>query len=180
MRENVIRLCAAAVVLVMIGAAPSARAIEQLSRKPGLWEVKTTIENSGAPPRVVQQCIDAATDELSQSIAGPFSAAACPERKVQRSADAVTVDSACHIAGKPAGAHAVVTGSFDSAYTMKVAAEGELLPGGKMTMTMEGKWLGACTADQRPGDIIMGNGVKINIPDMQKRAPSTIDQVAPH
>jgi len=26
----------------------------------------------------------------------------------------------------------------------------------------------------------MANGVKINIPDMQKRAPSTIDQMAPH
>jgi hypothetical protein len=63
---------------------------------------------------------------------------------------------------------------------MKVTAEGGLLPGGKMTMTMEGKWLGACAADQRPGDIMMGNGVKINIPDMQKRAPSTIDQTAPH
>jgi len=73
-----------------------------------------------------------------------------------------------------------VTGSFDSIYTMTVAAESELLPDGKMTMTMEGKWLGACTADQRPGDIIMGNGVKVNIPDMQKRAPSSIDQMAPH
>jgi hypothetical protein len=177
MRQNVVRLCGAAFILSQIGAALAA---EQLSRKPGLWEVKTTIDNSSAPPRVVQQCIDAATDELSQSIAGPFSAAVCPERKVQRSADAVTVDSTCSIAGKPASAHAVVTGSFDSAYTMKVAAEGELLPGGKMAMTMEGKWLGACTADQRPGDIIMGNGVKINIPDMQKRSPSTIDQMGPH
>jgi len=177
MRDPVIRLCGAALILAHAGAAPAA---EQLSRKPGLWEVTTTLDNSSAPPRVVKQCIDAATDELSQSIAGPFSAAVCPDRKVQRSADAVTVDSSCSIAGKPASAHAVITGSFDSAYTMKVTAEGALLPGGKMGMTMEGKWLGACAADQRPGDIIMANGVKINIPDMQKRAPSSIDQMAPH
>ena len=180
MREIVIRLCGAAVVLFQISAAASALAAEQLSRKPGLWEVKTTIQNSRAASRVVRQCIDAATDELSQSIAGPFSAAVCAERKVQRSADAVTVDSSCSMGGKPAHAHAVVTGSFDSTYTMTVAAESELLPGGKITMTMEGKWLGACTADQRPGDIIMGNGVKVNIPDMQKLAPSSIDQMAPH
>jgi hypothetical protein len=177
MRQHVIRLCGAALVLSQIGAVQAA---EQLSRKPGLWEVKTTLDNAGAPPRVVKQCIDAATDALSQSIAGPFSAAVCPERKVQRSSDAITVDSTCSIAGKPASAHAVVTGSLDGAYTMKVAAEGDLLPGGKMAMTMEGKWLGACEADQRPGDIIMGNGVKINIPDMQKRVPSTIDQMGPH
>jgi hypothetical protein len=180
MRENLIRLCGAAVILAAVDATASAQTAEKLSRKPGLWEVKTTIENSSALPRVVRQCIDAATDALSQSIAGPFSASVCPERKVDVSPDATTVDSTCSIGGKRASAHAVVTGSFDSAYTMKVTAEGELLPGGRMTMTMEGKWLGPCTAGQRPGDIIMGNGVTINIPDMQKRAPSTIDQTAPH
>ena len=181
MHRDFLRLCGAAVILAEIGATAFAQAADQrLSRKPGLWEVKTTMENSSAPPRVVKQCIDAATDALSQSIAGPFSAAVCPERQVQRSADAVTVDSTCSIAGKPASAHAIITGSFDTDYTMKVVAEGDLLPGGKMTMTMEGKWLGACTADQRPGDIIMANGAKINIPEMQKRSPSTIDKMAPH
>jgi len=177
MRKHIIGLGSAALILAQAGAAPAA---EQLSRKPGLWEVKTTLDNSSAPPRLVKQCIDAATDALTQSIAGPFSAAVCPDRKVQRSADAVTVDSTCSLGGKPARAHAVITGSFDSGYTMKVTAEGALLPGGKMGMTMEGAWLGPCAADQRPGDIIMANGVKINIPDMQKRAPSTIDQMAPH
>jgi hypothetical protein len=44
-----------------------------------------------------------------------------------------------------------------------------------MDMTMEAKWLGPCAADQKPGDIIMSNGVKINIPEMEKRsiAPAT-------
>jgi hypothetical protein len=36
-------------------------------------------------------------------------------------------------------------------------------------MTMAAKWLGPCTADQKPGDMIMGNGTKINILDMKKR-----------
>ena len=85
MRENFLRLCGSAVILIQVAAMPSALAAESLSRKPGLWEVKTSLENSSAPPRVVQQCIDAATDGLSQSIAGPFSAAVCPERNVQRS-----------------------------------------------------------------------------------------------
>jgi hypothetical protein len=29
--------------------------------------------------------------------------------------------------------------------------------------------LGPCTGDQKPGDMIMGNGMKINILDMKKR-----------
>jgi hypothetical protein len=73
-----------------------------------------------------------------------------------------------------------MTGSFDSAYAMKVTAQGEALPGGKMIMMIEGQWIGPCTADQKPGDIIMSNGMKINIPEMQKLKPSTVDPMAPH
>ena len=30
---------------------------------------------------------------------------------------------------------------------------------------------GACKADQKPGDIIMANGMKMNVNDMQKGMP---------
>jgi hypothetical protein len=149
------------------------------SRKPGLWQVKTRIENSNAPGREVRQCIDAATDQMTQSSAGPFAAAACPERAVQRSENSIVIDSSCTVGGKPATAHAVVAGSFDSAYTMTVTAQSGVFPGGKMIMTMEGKWLGPCAADQKPGDIIMGNGIKINIPEMMKRSASPDNPLPP-
>jgi hypothetical protein len=151
--------------------ATQACADEVLSRKPGAWEVKTTIEGSGAPPRTVRQCIDAETDQMLQSSAGPFNPATCMRRNVQRSSDAVTVDFACTVAGKPATAHSVIAGSFDSAYTMTVTADSGELPGGKMVMTMDGKWLGPCPADQRPGDVVLSNGVKVNVPALQKQAP---------
>ena len=137
------------------------------ARKPGLWEVKTAIDGHGRAV-TVQQCIDAATDQMLQSSAGPFSAPACPEREVKKSDNGVTIDSHCNFNGKPASAHAAVTGSFDSAYTMTVTSEGADLPA--MTMTSEGKWLGACAAGQQPGDVVMANGVKVNIPELQKRA----------
>jgi Protein of unknown function (DUF3617) len=171
MRQDFARLIRATSVLVLIGTMP-AQAAEPPSRKPGLWQVKTSIENSSAPARVLQQCIDATTDQMMQSSAGPFDPAACRKREVQDSANSITIDSTCTVGGKAATAHSVITGSFDSAYTMTVAAQSEELPGGKMTMTMEGKWLGPCAADQKPGDMIMGNGVKINLPEMLKRSAS--------
>jgi hypothetical protein len=137
------------------------------ARKPGLWEIKTSIDGRGRAV-TVQQCIDATTDQMLQSSAGPFSAPACAGREVNKSDTGMTIDSRCDFNGKPASAHAVVTGSFDSAYTMTVTAEGSDLPAAKMTM--EGKWLGACAAGQQPGDVIMANGVKVNIPELQKRA----------
>jgi Protein of unknown function (DUF3617) len=163
------RLAALAAVLVLARAAP-ADAADELSRKPGLWEVKTSIAD--APVRVVRQCIDAETDQMLQSVAGPFNPAACASRDVQRAADTTTIDFKCTVAGKPATAHSVVTGSLDSVYTMTVTAQSDGIPKGKMVMTMDGKWLGACAADQKAGDVILSNGVKINILEIQKRSNS--------
>jgi hypothetical protein len=155
-------------LLVFICMAP-ASAAELPSRKPGLWQVKTSIEGDHAPDRVIQQCIDAATDQMMQSSAGPFAPAACPERHVQRSDNLITIDSICTVGGNAATAHSVVTGSFDTAYTMIATSQSPDIPGGKMVMTMQAKWLGPCTADQKPGDLVLGNGVKINIIEMQNR-----------
>jgi len=171
MQLDFVRFSGAASFLVLIFTIP-ALAAELPSRKPGLWQVTTSIENSGAPVRVIQQCIDASTDQMLQSSAGPFAPAACPGREVRSSADSVTIDSTCTVAGKTATAHAVATGSFDSAYMMTVTSQSEEIPGGKMVMTMEAKWLGACAADQKPGDIVMSNGMKINVPELQKRTVS--------
>ena len=164
---------AAALVLTLLCVAP-ALAAEELSRKPGLWEVKTSIDSANAAQRVVQQCIDPSTDAMLQSVAGPFNAAACEGRDVQHAGGATTIDFKCNVAGKPATAHTVVSGSLDSAYTMTVTAQSEGIPNGKMVMTMDGKWLGPCTADQKPGDVVLANGVKINLPEIQKRALSNI------
>lgn len=157
-------LIATAFELILQGAALAADAP---ARKPGLWEVKTSIDDRGRSV-TVQQCIDAATDQMLQSSTGPLSGPACTGRDVKKSDNGITIDSRCSFNGKPASAHAVVSGSFDSAYTMTVTAEGSDLPATKMIM--EAKWLGACAAGQQPGDVIMANGIKVNIPDLQKRA----------
>ena len=69
----------------------------------------------------------------------------------------------------------VISGDFNSAYTVKVASKregGAAVPGvpadGTTNMTLEAKWLGPCKADQTPGDMIMANGQKVNIVDLQK------------
>lgn len=159
--------------LLLVYAVP-ALSSELPSRKPGLWEVKTGIAESNAPARVVRQCIDAPTDQMLQSIAGPFNPASCPERSVQSSANSTTIDFKCTVGGKPATAHSLITGSLDGSYTMTVTSQSDAIAGGRMTMTMEGKWLGPCAADQKPGDIVLSNGVKINVPEMQKRSLPTM------
>jgi hypothetical protein len=152
--------------------APAALAADVPSRKPGLWDVKTTIEGRDPPTQDIKQCIDAATDQMTLSIAGPFSPAVCAKRDVKSSGTSITVDSTCTIGKITATAHAVITGSFDSAYTMTVKSEGTVLPGGSMMMTIEAARLSDCTAEQKPGDIIFADGRTVNILEAQKHAPS--------
>ena len=54
---------------------------------------------------------------------------------------------------------------------MKVTSKregGPAIPGLEATtnMTIEAKWAGPCKADQKPGDMIMSNGMKMNIRDI--------------
>ena len=157
-------------------ASSAARADELPSRKAGLWEVKTSFGNNGRS-LTVQQCVDAATDQMLQSSAGPFSAQLCRAREVKKSDGATTIDSHCTVGGKEGTAHAVVSGSFDSAYTMTVTSEGGGLPSVKMTI--EGKWLAACAAGQQPGDVTMPNGAKVNIPGLQERGRDSASPLSP-
>jgi hypothetical protein len=155
-------------ILGLIGLTP-ALAADMPARKPGLWELKMTFENRATPGQTMQQCIDAATDQAMQSNIGSIGQSACAKRDVQRSANTITIDSTCTVAGKTTNSHAVITGSFDSAYTMTMTSDSAVAPGGKSTMTMAAKWLGPCAADQKPGDMIMPNGMKMNILQMQNR-----------
>ena len=93
----------------------------------------------------------------------------CSKRDVQKSGDTMSIGAICTTAGKTVTSHAVVTGSFDSAYTMTVTTQSDGIPSGSRTMTVTAKWLGPCAADQKPDDMIMPNGMKVNILDLQKR-----------
>ena len=67
--------------------------------------------------------------------------------------------------------HSEITGDFNSAYTVKTTSHSEGGPSGlprDATTTIEAKWLGACKPDQKPGDIVMPGGIKINVKDAEK------------
>ena len=64
-----------------------------------------------------------------------------------------------------------ITGDFNSAYTVKVTSHSQGGPAAvprDSTTSIEAKWLGACKPDQKPGDIMMPGGIKMNIKDMEK------------
>jgi len=163
-----------ATLLLLICATP-AFAVDMPARKPGLWELKMTMEGRNVAMPTFQHCIDAATDKQMNTMGASTRGEQCSKKDVQQSGNTITVDSVCDIGGTTAVSHAVVSGDFNSAYVVKVSSKrsgGPATPGipSETNMTIEAKWLGPCKADQKPGDMIMNNGMKMNIDDIAKGA----------
>jgi Protein of unknown function (DUF3617) len=168
---------AALSMLTIAPAISPASALDLPARKAGLWEVKMAFEGRNLPPQVVQQCIDAATDKMMSAF-GSNLQDMCSKQDVQKVGNTLVVDSVCQIGGMTMTSQAVVSGDFNSSYSVKVSSTrtgGPVLPGapadGKSNTTIEAKWLSACKSDQKPGDMIMADGRKINIVDMQNMMP---------
>src|SRR5215470_12775001 len=164
----------------VIGIAP-AGALDLPARKAGLWEVKMAFEGRNLPPQVMQQCIDAATDKMMSAFGSNLRQDMCSKQDVQKVGNTLVVDSVCQIGGATTTSHAVVSGDFNSGYSVKVSSTrtgGPAIPGapadGKSNMTIEAKWLSACKPDQKAGDMIMADGRKINIVDMQNMMPPSM------
>ena len=164
-----------AFVAVNILSAAPAFAVDMPARKAGLWELKTEFQGREVPARTMRQCIDAATDKLMNANFGGPAQEACSKHDIRESGGVITIDSVCKFGEATTTSHAVVSGDFNSAYTVEITstrAGGRPLPGvaaGAAThMKLAATWVGPCAAGQRPGDMIMGNGMTVNILDMKK------------
>jgi Protein of unknown function (DUF3617) len=164
-------LLGSAIGLLALLPARVASAVELPIRKAGLWEMKIVHAGSRAPDMTMQHCTDESTDKEMSTAASPMAKGICSRQDIQKTATGYVSDSVCGVAGMTFTSHAEITGDFNSAYTVKTTSHGERGPTGApldTTLTIEAKWLGACKADQKPGDMIMPGGMKMNIKDMEK------------
>jgi hypothetical protein len=145
-------------------------AVELPVRKAGLWEMKV-LSGGSMPEMTMQQCTDETTDKDMSTAMSPMTKEMCSKQDIQKTATGYVTDSVCGIACTTIKSKAEITGDFNSAYTVKSSSHSE---GGRAgaahdsTTTIEAKWLGACKADQKAGDIMMPGGMKMNVKDMEK------------
>ncbi len=119
------------VFTAVIGAAP-ATALDLPARKAGLWEITMTMEGRNIPMPTAQHCIDAETDKLMSSIGGDMRKDMCSKQDVQKVGNTFVVNSVCKIGASTTTSQAVVSGDFNSAYTVKVTSKregGPAMPG---------------------------------------------------
>ncbi|HKU06856.1 MAG TPA: DUF3617 family protein [Bradyrhizobium sp.] len=147
-----------------------ALALELPVRKAGLWEMKMVRTGGSMPDMTMQHCTDASTDKQMSTSFSPGKET-CAKQDIQKTAAGYVSDSICSVAGMTVTSHAEITGDFNSAYTVKSTSRSEGGPSGvprDSATTIEAKWLGACKADQKPGDIVMPGGMKMNILELDK------------
>jgi hypothetical protein len=132
-------------------------------RKPGLWEV--SVHNPSIPNVAMKMCIDAATDQLFHKFSGDVRARHCAKNTIKVTGNIVTADSDCTLSGTKVTSSAVTTFTGDAAYHVDIKTHFDPPKFGHsdVTITQDAKWVGDCPADMKPGDFVMGHGIKINI-----------------
>jgi hypothetical protein len=146
-------------------------AVEMPTRKAGLWEIKMMRTGGPLPEITMQHCTDETTDRQMTSTLSPMSKDICAKNDTVKTATGYTTDAVCTVGGTSMTTHADITGDFNSAYTVKVTSHSQGGAAGTardVATTLEAKWLGACKADQKAGDIVMPGGLKMNIKEMEK------------
>jgi hypothetical protein len=117
-------------------------------------------------------CIDEASDNALRQLVGGMRSETCETSKTAREGDKLVIDATCKVQKTKATTHAVITGKFDTAYKLesKSTFDPPLRGQSEGTTVLEAKWTGACKTGQKPGDIILPNGGKINVAASDKAA----------
>ena len=169
MRRLLLVSCSAVGLLALLPVS-AAVAVELPVRKAGLWEMKV-LSGGSTPEMTMQQCTDESTDKDMSTAMSPMAKEMCSKQDIQKTSAGYVTDSVCAIAGTTIKSKAEITGDFNSAYTVKSTSRSEGGPAGAArdsSTTIEAKWVGACKADQKAGDIMMPGGMKMNVKDMEK------------
>ena len=166
------RLALIGILTLSIG---PALALDLPTRKAGQWQLTMTFEGRNLPPQVMKQCTDASTDKLMNANFGGSNEMACSKQEVTKTGAGYTIDAVCTFGDMTTTSHSVVSGTFDSAYKIEMTSTRKggpqlpgVTPGAATRMTIDAKWLGACAAGQKPGDVTMANGMTMNVLDLQK------------
>lgn len=167
-------LTAALVALIALAPVSSAAVAQDYpARRAGHWQITLTLADGSAAPQVIQQCVDAQSDRLLHAFGGLMTAGSSCTSSDRKDGAGIHVDTTCKVSQDiTTHLQTVFTGDFSSNYTVTATTRVDGDPGAAKkpprTVLIAGKWLGACPADQRPGDIVLADGKRMNVLDFKK------------
>jgi hypothetical protein len=169
MMRRLLLLCLGCCLLTLVAAA-GANAEDLPVRKAGLWEMKLVRVGSALPEMTMQHCTDETTDKDMNNMVSPMAKQICSKQDVQKTATGYISDSVCSLGGGSLTSHSEIVGDFSSAYRVTTVSHADKGPANlrDSTTKIEAKWLGDCKPGQKPGDIVMPGGFKLNVKDAEK------------
>ena len=108
----------------------SAAAQEFPTRRAGLWEVTVNHDGRNMPAQTMQQCTDAETDKLMNAFGGDLSNDMCSKQEIKKVGATLVINAICQIGPMKSVSESVVSGDFNSNYTVKVTSKLEGRSGG--------------------------------------------------
>ena len=168
-----------AILIVLAGLAGVAVAADVPHRKPGLWEMTSHSADSKGASITRRICLDRETEDLLNRQGVAASQEACSKVEMHSSGNQFTAKAVCNMGSVKMTSEAVTTFVSDTASTTKVHTTYEpALAGRSQSDTQDdAKWLGACPADMKPGDMILRTGgshpheMRTSLTRMFKRQP---------
>jgi hypothetical protein len=150
-----------AVGMVAVLTVAVSHADELPQRRPGLWEIRTE-------GMAMKQCIDQQTDKEMMKRAAEFNGggrSSCSKNEVVATANGYEISSICTAAGSTITSHGVFSGDFSKAYsgTVTTSMKPPLFGRTEDQTKISAEWLGECGPDLKPGDMVMPNGMKVNM-----------------
>ncbi|MEW5888304.1 MAG: DUF3617 family protein [Pseudomonadota bacterium] len=155
--------------------AHAALAADLPKRRSGLWQITNSSPGMPAGGMTMQQCIDENTDDMMRQSLGGATDTQCAQQEVRREGERMIVTSVCRMGGTTATTRAVFTGKLDSNYRAEIKSSYDppMMGMKEGTAVLEAKWLGPCKPGQKPGDMVLPNGMTINPGAMPKMPGGT-------
>jgi hypothetical protein len=156
---KVFAICGLASFAVFVASVAAADPLPQ--QKVGLWLQNMTTMGQHITS---QFCIDAATQAKMSAFSSSMAHSdKCHPGPIVHGADGswTNVNTCEFRPGAKRTTRAAISGDFNSKLTMTLTS----LPDGATIMTSTSTWAGPCKPGQRGGDVIMSNGMKMNMLD---------------
>jgi len=154
------RLVPLLTVFLLLGGAGKA---ELPHHKPGLWAV--TSRSSDGSVFQSKVCLDAMTETAYNVYNLTANAQHCSTSDVTQNGAETVVDGVCELSDSTVTSHSVITGTPDTAYHIESTAHWAPPMLGKTDTrsSQDAKWVGACPADMKAGDIDMPGVMKTSL-----------------
>lgn len=152
-----------------LGLSLGASAADLPKLRAGLWELTTTSSRGQDPaPLPMKSCVDDATQQEMMNFGQGVQRQMCTRNDIRNEGGKIVAESECKLGTTRMSSRSVTTFSGNSSYhtEVRVAYDPPLAGQKEATLTMDGRHLGACPADMKPGDIDIA-GKRMNLRDMR-------------